>query len=557
MRKLDFDNINKAYQEWNENVLSEWLKKHPEIREEFTTKTGLPLERVSIPKDHNYLENINFPGQFPFTRGINPTMYRSEYWVMGQYSGFASAKEANKRLKYLIDQGQTGFSIALDLPTQMGIDSDNDKSVGEVGRVGVAMDSLQDIEELLEGIPFEKVKQIRTTANAISPIALAMIVAFAEKNNIDPNSIRVLIQNDILKEFLGRGTYIYPPKQSVKLSIDVIEYTSKHLPNWVPMAICGYHIRDSGSTAVQELAYTFANAIAYIEEALNRGLDIDDFASKLFTFLAADMDIFEEAAKFRAARRIWAKLMKERFNSEKDECMALNIFAYTLGGSLTSQQPLNNIVRVTLQALTAVMGGVQVLATSSYDEALGLPSEKAVTTALRTQQIIAYESGVTGMVDPLGGSHALESLTDQLEQEVETELNKIESLGGAITSIENGIIQKRISDSAYEYQKRMETGDRSVVGVNKFCHSEEGSEMPVFKVSPVAEKEQRERVKNLKNNRENDKVRKCLDQIKIAAEKEENLIPSIIDSIKNYATVEEISNVLREVYGTYKDPAVF
>ncbi|UMZ74305.1 Methylmalonyl-CoA mutase large subunit [Natranaerofaba carboxydovora] len=554
---MDFDNINKAYQEWNENVLSEWLKKHPEIREEFTTKTGLPLERVSIPKDHNYLENINFPGQFPFTRGINPTMYRSEYWVMGQYSGFASAKEANKRLKYLIDQGQTGFSIALDLPTQMGIDSDNDKSVGEVGRVGVAMDSLQDIEELLEGIPFEKVKQIRTTANAISPIALAMIVAFAEKNNIDPNSIRVLIQNDILKEFLGRGTYIYPPKQSVKLSIDVIEYTSKHLPNWVPMAICGYHIRDSGSTAVQELAYTFANAIAYIEEALNRGLDIDDFASKLFTFLAADMDIFEEAAKFRAARRIWAKLMKERFNSEKDECMALNIFAYTLGGSLTSQQPLNNIVRVTLQALTAVMGGVQVLATSSYDEALGLPSEKAVTTALRTQQIIAYESGVTGMVDPLGGSHALESLTDQLEQEVETELNKIESLGGAITSIENGIIQKRISDSAYEYQKRMETGDRSVVGVNKFCHSEEGSEMPVFKVSPVAEKEQRERVKNLKNNRENDKVRKCLDQIKIAAEKEENLIPSIIDSIKNYATVEEISNVLREVYGTYKDPAVF
>jgi len=550
--------IERAREKWEKELVGEWTSEHPETKSEFTTKSGLPLERVYIPQgeDADYLDKLNFPGQFPYTRGVNPTMYRSQLWVMGQYSGFGSAEEANRRFRYLIEQGQTGFSIALDLPTQVGLDSADPMAHGEVGRVGVALDSLRDVETLFQGIPFEKVRQLRTTANAISPIAAAMFIAFAEKNNIDPNNIRVLIQNDILKEYIGRGTYIFPPKPSVKLAADVVEYCSEHLPAWTPMSVCGYHVRDSGSTVVQELAFTLANSIAYIEEVMNRGVPVDNFAPKLYTFLSADIDLFEEVAKFRAARRIWARLLKERFGAKDPQSMKLNIFAYTLGGSLTAQQPLNNVARVTIETLAAVLGGVQTLATSSYDEALGLPTEEAVTVALRTQQIVGYESGVTGTVDPLGGSYLVESLTDKLEAKVMEYMEIIDARGGSIACIENGFFQKELSNSAYNYQKQVENGERIIVGVNRY-QTDESTKIPVFHVDKNVEERQKEQIVALKRTRDEAEVKTALSALGRAALEDQNLMPATIEAVKAYATLGEICNVLREVYGIYRDPAVF
>lgn len=547
-----------SYTEWKANVLADWLREHPERETDFTTKSGLSLDRLYVPSGgtSDYIEKLNFPGQYPFTRGVNPTMYRSDFWVMGQYSGFGSPKEANERFKYLIEKGQTGFSIAMDLPTQIGLDSDSDLSIGEVGKVGVAIDSLEDIEKLFEGIPFEKVRQLRTTANAIGALTAAMFIAFAHNKGIDPNQIKIFIQNDILKEYISRGTYIFPPKPSVKLAADVIEYCAQHLPSWTPMAVCGYHVRDSGSTAVQELAFTFADAIAYINETLERGISIDSFAPKLFVFLAADIDILEEVAKFRAARRIWAHLMKKRFKAKNPESMRLNIFAYTLGGSLTAQQPLNNVARVTLEALAAALGGVQTLATSSYDEALGLPTEEAVTVALRTQQIVANESGVTGTVDPLGGSHAIEALTDAIEKAVLSKIKDIDNQGGAIACIENGVIQKELSESAYNYQKKIDNKERIIVGLNRY-QSSEGTHIPVFQSDDTVEKQQVEKLHLLKKKRDENSVDSALEAVKRAAQENRNTLPATIEAVKAYATVGEICGVLREVYGEYRDPAIF
>ncbi len=553
------NNLTDAAESWTNGPLSQWLKEHPERETAFITKSGQVLERLYLPDGDtagDYLSKLNFPGQYPFTRGVNPAMYRSDFWVMGQYSGFGSPKEANARFKYLIEQGQTGFSIAMDLPTQVGLDSDDPLADGEVGKVGVALDSLEDVETLFSGIPFEKVRQLRTTANAISTITAALFIAFAENNHIHPNDIKIFIQNDILKEYIGRGAYIFPPKPSVKLAVDVIEYCAEHFPSWTPMAVCGYHIRDSGSTAVQELAFTFADAIAYISEALERGLHIDTFAPKLFTFLAADIDVLEEVAKFRAARRIWARLMRERFGAQNPESMRLNIFAYTLGGSLTAQQPLNNVVRVTLETLGAALGGVQTLATSSYDEALGLPTEEAVTVALRTQQIVAHESGVTGTVDPLGGSFAVEALTDAIEEKVFAKLTEIDDQGGGIACIENGLIQREIGEAAYQYQKKIETGERAIVGLNRF-QTDDKTRIPVFKTDEAVEKQQIAQLAALRQKRDPRAVAEALDAVKQAAVENRNTLPATIHAVKVYATVGEISGVLREVYGEYRDPGIF
>lgn len=555
------EDITLAKKKWEEERLKPWLQENPERKSEFLTKSGIPVnalytpENISNNPDH-YIKEINFPGQYPFVRGVDPSMYRSNIWVMGMYSGFGSAEEANKRYRYLLEQGQTGFSIALDLPTQVGYDSDYELSEGEVGKVGVAIDSLEDIERLFDGVAFDKVRQIRTTANAIGPLMVALLVAYAEKQKIDPNNIKIFLQNDVLKEYIGRGTYIYPPKPSVKLSADVIEYCSKHLPSWVPIAFSGYHIRDSGSTAIQELAFSLSNAIAYIDETLSRGVNIDDFAPKVFTFLASSVDFLEEVAKFRAARRIWAKLMKEKYGAKNPDSMRYRIFAYTLGGALTAQQPLNNIVRVTIETMAAALGGVQTVATSSFDEALGLPTEQAVTVALRTQQIVAEESGVTNTIDGLGGSYAIESLTDKIEEEVMKELERIEQLGGAVACIEKGIFQKELAETAYRYQKNIESGKEILVGVNKY-KVEEDLDTPVFEVNEESEKRQIEKLKELKAERNEDRVKETLKQIKEVEERGENVIPAMIEAVKAYATLGEISDVLRDLYGIYQDPAEF
>lgn len=557
MKKVE-DDILKAKSDWEKTILKKWLESNPEHQEVFSTKSGLPLERVYTPEwdMESYLAKLNFPGQFPFTRGVNPTMYRSQTWVMGQYSGFGTAEETNRRYRYLLEQGQTGFSVALDLPTQIGLDSDDPDAFGEVGRVGVAVDSLQDIEVLFKDVPLEKVRQIRTTANAIAPIAAALFIAFAEKNGIDPNNIRILIQNDILKEYIGRGTYIFPPGPSVKLAGDVVEYCARHLPNWTPMSVCGYHIRDSGSTAVEELSFSLANTVSYVDEVNRRGLPVDQFVPKLYMFLGSDIDLLEEVAKFRAARRLWARLMKERYGAVNPESMRLNIFAYTLGGALTAQQPLNNIVRVTIETLAAVLGGVQTLATSSYDEAVGLPTEEAVTIALRTQQIINAESGVTGTVDPLGGSYAVEALTDAMEEQVWANLHRIDAAGGAVACIEKGVFQKEVSESAYRYQKQVESGERVVVGVNRYVTPEK-TKIPVFRVDETIEERQVAKLKVLRDARSQMEVKAALAALEQAARAGENIIPAVIDGVKAYATLGEMCDVLRAVYGTYKDLAVF
>lgn len=525
----------------------------------FRTLSGIPLKSVYTSEDiseHSAAEKLGEPGQFPFTRGITPEMYRENFWVMGQYSGFASAEEANQRYRYLIEQGQTGFSIALDLPTQMGYDSDHIMAEGEVGKVGVAIDSLQDIEELFRGIQLEKVRQIRTTANATALILLAMYVVFARKNGIDPNNIRFLLQNDILKEFYCRGTFIFPPAASVKLSVDVIEYCSRNLPNWTPIAICGYHIRDAGATASQELAFAFADLICYADEAIRRGMHIDDFAPSLYTFLASHIDLIEEVAKFRAARRIWAKIMKERYGAVKPGSQSLRIFTMTMGGALTAQQPLNNVARVTIETLASVLGGVQTIATSSYDEALSIPTEESVTVALRTQQILAYEAGVTQTVDPLGGSFVVEYLTDTIENEVMAYLDKTQSLGGAVACIEKGFFQRELSESSFRFQKSVDEGERVVVGVNKFCDDKE-FQIPLFTVDDVVADRQIAKLHKLKEVRNNDAVQKALDFLREQAKNNENLAEGMIEAVSCYATVGEICDALRSVYGGYKPPTVF
>ena len=531
-----------------------------EKQKEFKTLSGITLKELYDPIDlenngFNYDTHLKSSGQYPFTRGIRSGMYRDELWIMGQYSGFGSAEEANLRYRYLLEQGQTGFSIALDLPTQIGLDSDTSLSCGEVGKVGVAIDSLEDIEKLFDGIPLEKVRQIRTTANSVGPLMTALIVAFAEKKGIDPNNIKVLIQNDPLKEYFARGTYIFPPDVAVKLAVDLIEYSAQRLTNWVPMALSGYHIRESGATAVQELAFCYANGMNYFKEAVGRGLNIDQFAPKLYTFFASQMELLEEVAKFRAARRVWAKMM-EHYGAKDPASMKLSILAYTAGGALTAQQPLNNVVRVTIEALAAVLGGVQTLATSSFDEAFSIPTEQAVTVALRTQQIIANESGVANTVDPMGGSYAVESLTFEIEKGVSEYLERINELGGAVECIRNGYFQRELAKEAYRVQKSIETGERVIVGLNAYQAGNE-EDIPTFTSDAQTEERQKKRLSEMKARRDGNQLADAMNKLKKDAETRKNIIPAAVEAVKAYATLGEITELLKEVHGTYKDPGMY
>jgi methylmalonyl-CoA mutase N-terminal domain/subunit len=552
--KEELKKIKKSREEWESNVLKKTLERFPERKEKFTTGSGKEIERLYTPEnieESDYNKDLNFPGQYPYTRGVQPTMYRGRFWTMRQYAGFGTAEESNKRYKYLLTQGQTGLSIAFDLPTQIGYDSDHPMSLGEVGKVGVAIDSLKDMETLFDGIPLDKVST-SMTINAPAAVLLAMYIAVAEKQGVSPDKLKGTIQNDILKEYIARGTYIFPPYPSMRLITNIFEFCSKEMPNWNAISISGYHIREAGATAIQEVAFTLADGIAYVEAAIKSGLKVDDFAPRLSFFFNAHNDLLEEVAKFRAARRLWAKIMKERFGAKKKKSLMLRFHTQTAGSTLTAQQSDNNIARVTIQALAAVLGGTQSLHTNSRDEALALPAEDSVRIALRTQQIIAYESGVTETIDPLAGSYYIESLTNEIEKQALEYIEKIDKLGGAPWAIEKGFIQQEIQNSAYQYQKEIEEGKRIVVGVNKFQIKEE-SPKGLLRVNPEVGRKQIENLKKLKEERNNYRVKENLKLLEKAAKTDTNLMPLILDCVKSYATLGEICDVLRDIFGEYKE----
>jgi methylmalonyl-CoA mutase N-terminal domain/subunit len=504
-------------------------------------------------KNFDYKRDLGEPGEYPFTRGIYPTMYTGRLWTMRQYSGYATAEESNKRYKYLLKQGQTGLSVAFDLPTQMGYDSDNPISDGEVGKTGVAIDTLHDMELLFDGIPLDKVST-SMTINATAAILLAMYIAIAEKQKVAPSVLQGTIQNDILKEYIARGAYIYPPAASIKLTVDIISYCSVSLPKWNTISISGYHVREAGATAAQEVAFTLANGIAYVNAVIERGnLDVDSFAPRLSFFFNAHNNFFEEIAKFRAARRIWAKIMREKFQAKNPKSWILRFHTQTGGSTLTAQEPENNAIRVALQALAAVLGGTQSLHTNSRDEALSLPTEDAVKLALRTQQIIAYESRIPEAIDPLGGSYFIEYTTNKLEKEINTYLDEIEAMGGALQAIENGYFQKQIHQSAYTYQKAIENNKISVIGVNSFVTEKVPTTRTILRVAPNVVRKQRDRIKKIKANRNNKNVNSALNNLRDAAIQNRNVMEPILHCIKEYATVGEISDILRQVYGEYKE----
>jgi len=496
--------------------------------------------------------SMEIPGQFPYTRGISSD---PGVWTMGQYAGFGTARETNERFRSLLEQGLTGFSVALDLPTQMGLDSDASLAAGEVGKVGVAIDSLADIEILMDGIPLERISQVRTTANSIGYIWAALFEALAEKRGVDPGDFGMFIQNDVLKEYFARGTQIFPAPAGLKLSVDVIEHISRKIPRWVSLAMSGYHIRESGSDAVQEIAFTFSNARAYLDAAIARGLSVDDVAPTLFTFLSSNMDFLPEIAKFRAARRVWSKLMRESYGAKDPRSEQLRIFVFTAGSSLTAQQPLNNVVRTSVEALAAALGGVQTMHVCAFDEALGVPTETAATLALRTQQIIAFETGVTTLVDPLGGSVVLESMTDDLERRIWDEMKRIADKGGALDCIENGYFAEALSESAYQQALGVDSGSKTVVGVNSFVTDPVAFD--VFTVNPESERAQIESVRKLRATRESAAVTAGLDALRSAAEAGENVVPACVQAVKAYATVGEMSDVLRSVYGKWQPSGAF
>ncbi|HKM39191.1 MAG TPA: methylmalonyl-CoA mutase family protein [bacterium] len=547
-----------ARKDWEDGPVAKSIGRFPERKEEFVTLSETPVKRLYCPldiPDFDYLKELGFPGQYPFTRGNQPTLYRGRLWTMRQYAGFGTAEESNKRYRYLLDQGQTGLSVAFDLPTQIGYDSDHALAQGEVGKVGVAIDSLADMETLFANIPLDKVST-SMTINAPAAILLAMYIVLAEKQGVSTSEIAGTIQNDILKEYVARGTYIYPPKSSMRLITDIFAYCSQQVPRWNTISISGYHIREAGCTAVQEVAFTLADGIAYVEAAMGAGLDVDDFAPRLSFFFNAQMDLLEEVAKFRAARRLWARIMKERFGAKNPRSMMLRFHTQTAGCALTAQQPDNNVIRVTLQALAAALGGTQSLHTNSRDEALSLPTEDSVTIALRTQQVIAYESGVTATVDPLAGSYYVESMTNKIEEEALNYINKIDELGGAVAAIEHGFIQREIQESAYTYQKSVESGDRVIVGINRFLMKEE--KLPeLLRVDPKVEAHQKAVLNRLRQERNNASVQTALQQLGEVARTDANLMPTIISAVRTYATLGEISDVLRQVFGEYEPSVIF
>ncbi|WP_202076780.1 acyl-CoA mutase large subunit family protein [Caldalkalibacillus salinus] len=550
MNKEDLE-FAELFEEWKQKT-EELIKKYPERKEQFTTSSGLHIDRVYLPddRDDRYIESQGFPGQFPYTRGIQPTMYRARHWTMRQYAGFGSAEETNKRFKYLLEQGQTGLSVAFDLPTQIGYDSDDAMARGEVGKVGVAIDSLADMEALLFEIPLNKVST-SMTINAPASVLLAMYIAVAEKQGVQSTALSGTIQNDILKEYIARGTYIFPPQPSMRLITDIFAYCAEHVPKWNTISISGYHIREAGSTAVQELAFTIANGMAYVDAALEAGLDIDRFAPRLAFFFNAHNQFFEEIAKFRAARRIWAHIMKHKYGAKKEKSLQLRFHTQTGGSTLTAQQPDNNIVRVTIQALSAILGGTQSLHTNARDEALALPTEQSARIALRTQQILAHESGVADTVDPLGGSYFVEQLTDQIQAEVQKYLDKIEERGGAVAAVEQGYMQREIHQAAYDMQKSIESEKEIVVGMNKFAVEDE-PQPELMRVDPTLGDKQKAKLQQLRQDRDNQRVDETLEKLKRVAQTQDNLMPYILEAVKAYATIGEICNVLRAEFGEYQ-----
>lgn len=548
-------NPESEFKRWEKEVLDPARNRFPERKSIYQTSSGIPIPPIISPegKEDKYLQDLGFPGEYPFTRGVQPTMYRGRLWTMRQYAGYASAKESNQRYQFLLQQGQTGLSVAFDLPTQIGYDSDDDLAHGEVGKVGVAISSLEDMETLFRDIPLADVST-SMTINAPAAILLAMYIAVSKKQEVETRRLRGTIQNDILKEYIARGTYIFPPIPSMRLITDVFSYCEKELPNWNTISISGYHIREAGSSAVQEIAFTMANAIAYVDFAKKASLDINKFAKQISFFFNAHNNFLEEIAKFRAARRIWARLMTNRFGADDPSAMKLRFHTQTGGSTLTAQQPENNAVRVALQALAAVLGGTQSLHTNSMDEALWLPSEHAVRLALRTQQIVAYESGIADSVDPMAGSYLVEYLTDQIEEKVWDYISKIDQMGGALEAIEQGYIQGEIQESAYRYQRDIETGNQIVVGMNAF-QVEENLELDRLQVDPRIETEQRARLSDLRSNRDQMKVAELLSALEESARGKENLMPVFIRCVENHITLGEICKVLRLVWGEYQPPA--
>ena len=548
------DDLKRAKQEWEGTTVKRVTDRFPERRERFETLSGIPLDRAYTPADVevDYIEDLGFPGDYPFTRGVQPTMYRGRLWTMRQYAGYATAEESNARYKYLLEQGQTGLSVAFDLATQIGYDADDPLAEGEVGRVGVSISSLDDMRTLFDGIPLDRVST-SMTINAPAAILLAMYIAVGKEQGVEPRQLCGTVQNDILKEYVARGTYIFPPRPSMRLVTDLFRFCAAEIPKWNTISISGYHIREAGSTAVQEVAFTLANGIAYVQAALDAGLDVDVFAPRLSFFFNAHNDFLEEIAKFRAARRLWARLMRDRFGAQDPRSWRLRFHTQTAGCTLTAQQPDINVVRVTLQALAAVLGGTQSLHTNSRDEALWLPTEESVRIALRTQQIIGQESGVANTVDPLAGSYVIEHLTTEIERQAQVYIDKVDAIGGALEAIEQGYIQQEIADAAYRYQSEVDTGDRIVVGVNAYHVEEEGSGLERLVVDPAIEGQQRARLSALRAHRDGERASAALSRIEAAARTpDEPLMGLFVTAVEADCTLGEICGVLRQVWGEYR-----
>jgi methylmalonyl-CoA mutase, N-terminal domain len=546
------DRLQPEKERWEAETLRPALEEFPERRETFETSSGIPVERLYLPEepDPDYMEQLGFPGEYPFTRGVQPTMYRGRLWTMRQYAGFGTAAESNERYRYLLQQGQTGLSVAFDLPTQIGYDADDPLAAGEVGRVGVSISSLEDMRVLLAGIPLDQVS-ISMTINAPAAILLAMVIAVAKEQRVPVARLRGTVQNDILKEYIARGTYIFPPRPSMRLITDVFAYCEREAPRWNTISISGYHIREAGSTAVQEIAFTLADAITYVEAAIAAGLDVDAFAGQLSFFFNAHNHFVEEVAKFRAARRLWARIMRERFGAQDPRSWRLRFHTQTGGSTLTAQQPQNNIVRVALQALAAVLGGTQSLHTNGYDEALALPTADAARLALRTQQVIAHESGVADSVDPLAGSYFLEALTDRLEAEALAYIEAIDEMGGMLAAIEQGYVQREIHEAAYRFQQALERQEAIVVGVNRYVEEQEPA-IELMRVDPAIEATQREQLAALRDRRDDARVAALRERLAAAAEGDENLMPLFVECVENDVTLGEICQTLRAVWGEYR-----
>jgi len=543
-------NLENDKQRWETEVYSKSVQKAPQRKVKFETTSRIEVPPILTSGEFDYQQKLGFPGEYPFTRGVQPSMYRSRFWTMRQYSGFASAEESNKRYRYLLEQGQTGLSVAFDLPTQIGYDADDSIAAGEVGRVGVSISSIHDMQTLFREIPLDKAST-SMTINAPAAILLAMYIAVGKSQGVEESKLKGTIQNDILKEYVARGTYIFPPKPSLRLITDIFKYCEKNVPGWNTISISGYHIREAGSTAVQEVAFTLADGIAYVEAAIKAGLEVDGFASQLSFFFAAHNDFFEEVAKFRAARRLWAQIMKERFGAKDPKSWMLRFHTQTGGSTLTAQQPENNVVRVAIQALSAVLGGTQSLHTNSKDEALWLPTPQSVTTALRTQQIIAEETGAADSVDPLAGSYLVEYLTDEISVRAAEYIQKIDAMGGALAAIERGYMQSEIQEAAYRFQKSVESGERTVVGVNKY-QSKETIQLERLKVDPKIELDQREKLTGMRASRDAGKVSELLTRLESDSKREENLIPLLIECVEAEITLGEICKVLRATWGEYQ-----